>query len=93
MNAPERRRRADESGRVTCRVCFARIDLSLDRIDDTPMYVYHRCPACEQWFTIRREDLELLRAREAADGADDAAGESAGDAGTASGSDVEAAAG
>ena len=58
----ERRHNDDASGRVTCRVCFARVELSLDRIDDTPMYVYHRCPACEQWFTIRRADLDRLRA-------------------------------
>ena len=51
----------DESNRVTCRVCFSRVDLSLDRIDETPMYVYHRCPSCEQWFTMRRADLERLR--------------------------------
>ena len=63
--APEERRRTrDDSGKVPCKVCFARIKLSLDRIDDTPTYVYHRCPACEQWSTIRREDLDRLRAEE-----------------------------
>lgn len=60
----ERRHSDDASGRVTCRVCFARVELKLERVDDTPMYVYHRCPACEQWFTIRRSDLERLRAAE-----------------------------
>ena len=73
MSSPlERRHNPDESGRVTCRVCFARVELSLDRIDDTPMYVYHRCPACEQWFTIRRDDLDRLRER--AEGSEAAAG-------------------
>ena len=61
----ERRSRREDSRRVTCRICFARIDLTLERIDETPMYVYHRCPECEQWFTIRRDDLEWLRARAA----------------------------
>lgn len=70
-SAPERRRGSDDSGRVTCRVCFARVDLSLDRIDDTPMYVYHRCPACEQWFTIRREDFDRLRANAQAPSGDE----------------------
>jgi len=73
MSSPlERRHNPDDSGRVTCRVCFARVMLSLDRIDDTPMYVYHRCPACEQWFTIRRADLDRLRER--SEGSEAAAG-------------------
>jgi hypothetical protein len=68
----ERRLRPNDSNRVTCRVCFARIDLCLERVDDTPMYVYYRCPECDQWFTIRRGDLDRLRAaeeQEAIDGA------------------------
>lgn len=55
-------RRMDEGGKAICRVCFARVELSLDRIDDTPTFVYHRCPACDQWSTVRREDLDRLRA-------------------------------
>jgi hypothetical protein len=63
----ERRFKPDDSDRITCRVCFARVDLSIERIDDTPMYVYFRCPACEQWFTIRRADAERLHDRERED--------------------------
>ena len=57
----ERRFLKNDSNQVTCRICFARVDLDLTRIDETPMYVYHRCQACDQWFTIRREDLARLR--------------------------------
>ena len=56
----ERRFIRNDSNQVTCRICFARVDLDLTRIDETPMYVYHRCQACDQWFTIRREDLARL---------------------------------
>jgi hypothetical protein len=58
---PERRHTPDESGKVTCRVCFSRVRLDLDLVDETPMYVYHRCTSCENWFTIRRADVERLR--------------------------------
>ncbi|CAN5739906.1 hypothetical protein BH24ACT3_BH24ACT3_17300 [soil metagenome] len=46
---------------VTCRVCFAHVVLEAERIDDTPMCVYYRCPECDCWFPIRRSDADALR--------------------------------
>ena len=45
-------------------MCFARVRMSMERVDETPMYVYHRCPFCDQYFTIRRSDLERLKESE-----------------------------
>jgi len=61
--AGERRLRPDHSARsVTCRVCFSYVEVLPDRVDETTMYVYYRCQACECSFTIRRADVEALRA-------------------------------
>ena len=54
---PERTARA-----VTCRVCFRWVQVLPERLDETPMYVYYRCQHCEASFTIRRADVEALRA-------------------------------
>ena len=61
----ERRLEPDRpANSVTCRVCFAHVELRLERVDETPMYVYYRCQACESSFTIRRVDLDPLRSQE-----------------------------
>jgi hypothetical protein len=58
----ERRLEPDKTvASVTCRVCFAHVELRLERVEETPMYVYYRCQQCEASFPIRRADVEPLR--------------------------------
>ncbi|CAN5487671.1 hypothetical protein BH20ACT2_BH20ACT2_07200 [soil metagenome] len=54
----ERRFRAPVAAvKVTCRVCFEHVDLLRERVEDTPVHCYYRCPSCEGSFPIRRSDL------------------------------------
>ena len=57
-------RRLDPDGAaasVTCRVCFAHVELQLERVEETTMYVYYRCQRCESSFPIRRVDVVPLQ--------------------------------
>ena len=65
MNGPsgERRMRPDRTASsITCRVCYLWVQVIPERVEETPMYVYYRCQKCECSFTIRRSDVDALRA-------------------------------
>jgi hypothetical protein len=47
-------------GSRLCRLCFRIVDLEPGHIETTPMYVYVRCPHCENSFPIRHSDIETV---------------------------------
>ena len=64
---PERRYRPPESDdgpiRMPCRLCYTLIDLEPDRLEETSVHIFYRCPSCGGSFPIRREDADAVKAR------------------------------
>lgn len=62
---PDRRFRPDpEDGRpqVSCRNCFAHVEVDADKVEFIDGIWLYRCPSCDRHFPVRREDApEALR--------------------------------